>query len=131
MYYVSFNIKFLLKSFRKNIFKNYRNLMFCERENLTFFNANFDDGPLLWMFDQILRGKFNYKFFFKIEAKVNQSYIIRFHTEKTDLMKLSWNYDMNIFRNTVEKCHLLQYEITLSFKFQIHFWMKLKSNFEL
>ena len=83
------------------------------------------------MFHQILRGKFNYKFFFKIEAKVNQSYIIRFHTEKTDLMKLSWNYDMNIFRNTVEKCHLLQYEITLSFKFQIHFWMKLKSNFEL
>ena len=69
--------------------------------------------------------------FLKSETKVNQSYIIRFHTEKTDLMKLSWNYDMNIFRNTVEKCHLSQYEITLSFKFQIHFWMKLKSNFEL
>ena len=43
---------------------------------------------------------------FKIETKINQSYIICFHTEKIDLMKLSWNYDMNIFRNTLEKCHL-------------------------
>ena len=53
MYYVSLNIKFSLKSFRKNIFKNYRNLMFFEKENWKFFSM------------QILMTDHFYEFFIK------------------------------------------------------------------
>ena len=58
------------------------------------------------MFDQILLSKLNYKFFFKIQTKINQSYIIRFHTKKVDLMNSLLNCDLNIFGNTIQKKYI-------------------------